>query len=77
MLEIGTKVVLSGVIVAVDDEDCDLPYKVKLENEETVWCGSEVCKPLKTAVAAKTSLNKRSVAPKTPHKSAKRRLRTA
>jgi hypothetical protein len=34
-------------------------------------------KPLKAAVAAKTSLNKRSSAPKTPPKSAKRRLRTA
>jgi hypothetical protein len=36
-----------------------------------------VRKPLKTAVAVKTSLNKRSAAPKTTPKSAKRRLRTA
>lgn len=34
-------------------------------------------KPLKSKVAAKTSLNKRSAAPKTTPKSAKRRLRTA
>jgi len=34
-------------------------------------------KPLKSAVATKTSLNKRSAAPKTTPKSAKRRLRTA
>ena len=34
-------------------------------------------RPLKTAVAAKTSLNKRSTAPKTSPKSRKPRLRTA
>lgn len=37
----------------------------------------EYRRPMKAAVAAKTSLNKRSAAPKTPPKSAKRRLRTA
>lgn len=46
---------------------CDEP------NED---CG--VCRPLKSVVAARSaSTNKRSAAPKTPPKSAKRRLRTA
>lgn len=38
---------------------------------------SRLRRPLKAAVAAKTSLNKRSAAPKAPPKSRKPRLRTA
>jgi hypothetical protein len=63
MLKVGDKVLIEGIILFVDDADKNLPYQVKFSDDNIrPWLSSEVCKPLKVKVAARSASTNSSYA---------------
>jgi hypothetical protein len=53
MLQVGTRVMLTGVIERVD-VNCtqNMPYEVRLDDHQLLWFGDDVCKPLEAVESA-------------------------
>lgn len=53
MLQVGTRVMLTGTIRRIDGNDTeDMPYHVELDDGQVLWFGDKVCKPLETVESA-------------------------
>jgi tartrate dehydratase beta subunit/fumarate hydratase class I family protein len=53
MLQVGTRVMLTGIIKSIDDDDKEsMPYYVELDDGQVFWFGDKVCKPLESVESA-------------------------